>query len=56
MPIVGDWNGDGRDGVGLVRGEREWYLKNRLDNSPHEVDFLYGRGGDVPFGWDYRSG
>jgi hypothetical protein len=38
--LVGDWDGDGIPGVGILRG-RTWYLKNKLDGSPHDIEFTW---------------
>jgi len=53
QPIVCDWNGDGREGLGLVHGNR-WRLRNRLDSGPPQNSFTYGQVGDriVCGDWD----
>lgn len=39
IPITGDWNGDGVDGVGLVRGEAQTaYLKN-VNTTQSPIDY-----------------
>jgi hypothetical protein len=49
MPVVGDWDGDGKDGVGVMRvrnGRVTFFLKNALDASPVDYtlssDFNFG--------------
>lgn len=47
-PIVGDWDGDGVETVGVVRPDYDrnvfvWRLKNDLESGPAEVEFTYGR-------------
>jgi Tol biopolymer transport system component len=47
IPVVGDWNGDGRDSPGIVRpvgGRLRWRLSNRLDGPEVSTVFSYGRG------------
>ena len=44
-PVVGDWDGDGRDDPGVVRGGRDWYLSRglrRVLRTTHEVHPLTG--------------
>lgn len=50
-PIVGDWNGDGVDTVGVVRvedGEAQWKLTNDLSNPTTEETIIFGDPGDMP--------
>ncbi|MEP7053747.1 MAG: hypothetical protein ABI912_00680 [Actinomycetota bacterium] len=42
FPIVGDWDGNGTDTVGVVRGPNLWLLRNSSGNGPAEVSFAYG--------------
>gem|GEM_PF-5459988 len=44
-PLVGDWDGDGRDTIGVRRGA-EFFLKNSLGQGPADVNFIYGRASD----------
>ncbi|MEO6711896.1 MAG: hypothetical protein ABIM89_00535 [Mycobacteriales bacterium] len=41
-PLVGDWDGDGVDTVGVVRGPNLWLLRNSNSNGPADVSFTYG--------------
>jgi peptidoglycan/xylan/chitin deacetylase (PgdA/CDA1 family) len=53
VPISGDWDGDGAETPGVVRG-RTWYLRNSLSAGPPDVTFTYGRSTDaiVVGDWD----
>jgi hypothetical protein len=58
-PVVGDWDGDGVDTPGVVRGGVWWLLHNRpLQGGNAELDFRYGSGNPrvlelaVPGDWD----
>lgn len=43
VAIAGDWDGDGRDTVGLYdRGESIFYLKNRQDDTAPDITFQFG--------------
>lgn len=52
-PVVGDWDGDGDDGVGAVR-EGMWWLTFDLDRSV-EREFRYGQDGDTPIVGDWDA-
>ncbi len=47
MPVVGDWNGDGVDTIGIVRNA-EWFLRNSNTSGFAEMQFFYGVPTDVP--------
>ena len=51
-PIVGDFNGDGTDTVGIRRGDR-YFLRNSNTGGPADLDFHYGRDGDHPIVGDW---
>ena len=40
-PVVGDWNGDGIDSVGVVRGQT-WLLRNSNTSGNAQITFTYG--------------
>ena len=41
-PIMGDWDGDGDDTVGLVfAASRAWFLKNTNANGSADITFTY---------------
>jgi SpoIID/LytB domain protein len=46
QPLVGDWDGDGKDSVGLYRGG-VWSLRNVLSAGPADLTLRYGLAGDV---------
>src|SRR5262249_46779992 len=50
LPVVGDWNGDGKATIGVVDpSTMTWYLRN--SNSPGSVDFApfqFGAPGWIP--------
>ena len=33
-PVCGDWDGDGRDGIGVYDGNATWYLRNNVSAGP----------------------
>src|SRR5262249_7161856 len=53
-PVAGDWNGDGRDTIGVFDPAARWYLKNTIaPGAPDIAPFAYGVGtwGPVPGEW-----
>lgn len=56
VPIVADWNGDGRDTVSIVR-DGTWLLNDHLDGGSADRSFVYGRvtQGDVPIAGDWNG-
>lgn len=53
IPVVGDWNGDGRDTIGVVRGNH--FLLRRTYRRGDDLDLAYGRVGDVPLAGDWNG-
>jgi hypothetical protein len=54
VPFVGDWDGDGRDTVGLRRPSDGFvYMRNSHTTGNAEVSYFYGDPGDIPFGGDW---
>jgi hypothetical protein len=50
-PVVGDWDANGTDTVG-VRGGTTWWLNNANDTSFPDVDsFMFGGANDLPVVW-----
>jgi hypothetical protein len=48
-PVLGDWNGDGTAGPGVIDPNGVWYLRNSNTAGPPDVaPFAYGLGGWVP--------
>ncbi len=52
LPLAGDWDGDGRDTVGVRRGIA-FLLSNRTRGLRAEIGFRFGRPGDVPLVGDW---
>ena len=52
-PVMGDWNGDGIDTPGVVRGN-SWYLSNTYNGSV-DLSFTYGIAGDVAVVGDWNG-
>ncbi len=54
IPLVGDWDCDGDDTVGMFRpGNGFVYLRNSNDIGPADITFWYGIGGDIPIAGDW---
>ncbi|NNC92174.1 MAG: hypothetical protein HKN80_06745 [Acidimicrobiia bacterium] len=54
IPLMGDWDCDGLDTVGMFRPSNGFvYLRNTNDIGPADVTFWYGMSGDVPFTGDW---
>ncbi|MBW3548070.1 MAG: L,D-transpeptidase family protein, partial [Actinobacteria bacterium] len=51
---VGDWNGDGIDTPGVVRGAT-WYLSNSNSGGHAHIAFAYGNAGDRPLVGDWNG-
>jgi alkaline phosphatase len=52
--VVGDWNGDGRDTLGVRRGGT-YYLKNSLSGGAADVIFAYGTATDASHTGDWNA-
>jgi hypothetical protein len=53
LPVAGDWNGSGRDKIGVFRSTGEWFLDYDGDGrwegcSVDDCQGYYGRPGDLP--------
>jgi hypothetical protein len=46
-PVVGDWNEDGIDAIGVYRNGF-FYLRNSNTNEIADLTFIYGQAGDSP--------
>lgn len=54
VPLLGDWNCDGRDTVGMYRpGNGFVYVRHTNDFGVAEREFFYGMKGDVPIAGDW---
>ena len=54
VPVAGDWDGDGRDGIGLVRNEgsrNRWLLRETATTGGAQHSFLYGSWASDPVVW-----
>jgi hypothetical protein len=53
FPLVGDWDGDGDDGIGMViEGTNRWELDHDL-NGTEDAEFFYGIADDFPVSGDW---
>jgi hypothetical protein len=53
VPLVGDWNGDGRDKPGIFRAGK-WLLRNSLSSGDPDNEFTFGgSSGEVPVVGDW---
>ena len=46
FPLVGDWNGNVTDGIGVVQGN-SWLLRYSLSGGAPQITFAFGRAGDI---------
>jgi len=55
IPVTGDWDGDGRDGIGVFRpSDGTWHLRNSLSEGVSEIAvFTFGQPGDIPVVGDW---
>jgi hypothetical protein len=56
VPVVADWNGDGRDTVSVIR-DGTWYVNNTVGGGQAVGSFHYGRvsRGDTPIAGSWRG-
>jgi uncharacterized protein YkwD len=54
VPIVGDWNGDGRATAGWFDNGRV-YLRARHNSGAPDIAFSFGRAGDLPIVGDWNG-
>jgi len=55
-PVVGDWNGDGRDSTGYYEpGPRGWHLRDELNPGPSQYIFARGAEGSIPVVGDWNG-
>jgi hypothetical protein len=52
IPVVGDWDGDGIDSVGIYRGG-VFYLRNSNSTGFADFQYAFGATGDVPIAGDW---
>ncbi|MGQ7295018.1 SpoIID/LytB domain-containing protein [Quadrisphaera sp. KR29] len=54
LPVCGDWDGDGRDGVGVYDTRTgTWYLRNSFTGGDPELKFQYGWSAALPVVGDW---
>jgi hypothetical protein len=53
FPVCGDWDGNGTDGIGVVRGST-WFLRNAASSGVANAQFAYGRADDFPIVGDWN--
>ena len=52
--VVGDWDGDGTDTIGVYRPSNcSFYLRNSNSSGPTDIIVTYGAAGDVPLVGDW---
>jgi hypothetical protein len=58
-PVVGDWNGDGKTTIGVVRNDGfnhfEWHLRNSNSTGGTHLRFTFGSFGDFPVVGDWNG-
>jgi surface antigen len=54
IPVVGDWNGDGKDSTGFYEpGPRGWHLRDELNPGSSEYIFARGEPNSIPLVGDW---
>ncbi|MEO6390484.1 MAG: SBBP repeat-containing protein [Pyrinomonadaceae bacterium] len=54
LPVVGDWNGDGIDTIGVFRpGTGQFLLSNDVSNPNVDLTITFGSNGDLPVAGDW---
>lgn len=53
-PVIGDWDGDGADGIGLYRRDTgEFFLRNENSPGPPDFTFSFGAENSIPVAGDW---
>ncbi|HEY2961746.1 MAG TPA: SBBP repeat-containing protein [Pyrinomonadaceae bacterium] len=56
LPVVGDWDGNGFDGVGVFRtGNSTWLLSNGFQGTIDIKPFIFGSLGSLPIAGDWNG-
>lgn len=57
LPVVGDFSGTGRTGIGVFRPGGQWYLRTWPSAGAAQINFKFGtRPGDLPVVGTWRTG
>jgi hypothetical protein len=54
LPVVGDWNGDGRQTIGVYHAG-DWYLRNTNNAGNPDFNFSYGWDAATPVVGDWNA-
>ena len=54
-PVVGDWNGDGSDSIGVMTPSGLWRLRLDLSTGPADSEFSFGYSGDQAIVGDWNG-
>ncbi|MBT8200276.1 MAG: hypothetical protein KJO36_07150 [Acidimicrobiia bacterium] len=56
IPVIGDWDGDGVETVGMYRQSNGFvYLRNSNNTGVGEIQFTLGIAGDIPLAGDFNG-
>ncbi|HET8566323.1 MAG TPA: CHAP domain-containing protein [Solirubrobacterales bacterium] len=56
IPVVGDWDGDGKDSTGVYfPWDQSWHLRNELNPGPSEYAFVRGQPNSIPVVGDWNG-
>jgi hypothetical protein len=56
LPVTGDWNGDGRDTIGIYRSSTAIFYLSDTNTAPTiTYSFVFGNPGDTPFAGKWAS-
>ena len=56
IPVVGDWNGDGKDSTGVFYPwDMSWHLRNELSPGSSQYIFARGESGSIPVVGDWNG-
>lgn len=54
-PLVGDWDGDGKESIGTYRpSNRTFYMRNALSSGAANATITFGNTGDLPITGDWN--
>ncbi len=55
QPVVGDWNGDGADSIGVLSPNGVWKLRVDRSTGPPDSEFVFGQSGDTALVGDWNG-